>query len=104
MLCSRCGGAETEEQPINCVVLECGPCSPCKERAAIHLQIKRLEEEITKLKAKQKTLGTTMNAIHDPFIHKFPPEISSRILYLSLSVLEDHPRAIGLARSYGQHL
>jgi hypothetical protein len=61
--------------------------------ATIQHRIKQLEEEITKLRAKQKTLRTTMNAIHDPFLHKLPPEISSRILHLSLPTLEYHPKA-----------
>jgi len=99
VLCSRCRGADTEaeDQPITCVVSKGGPCSPCKENAAIEHQIKQLEEEIAKLKAKQKPLGTAMNAIHDPFIHKFPPEIGSRILHLSLPSLdngEHQPKAI----------
>ncbi|KIM37043.1 hypothetical protein M413DRAFT_448761 [Hebeloma cylindrosporum] len=98
MLCSRCRfNPEPEDQPINCVVLDGSPCSPCKERAAILRQIKQLEEEIMKLKAKHHALGTTMNAIHDPFIHKLPPEISSRILSLSLPTLdkgEDYPKAL----------
>jgi hypothetical protein len=91
VLCSRCRGADTEaeDQPITCVVLEGGPCSPCKERAATRLRIKQLEEEITKLKAEQQILGTAMNAIHDPFIHKFLPEIGSRILHLSLPSLNN---------------
>jgi hypothetical protein len=56
-----------------CVLVEGGPCPPCEERAAIHYQIKQMEEEITKLKAKDDTLGTTINAFHDPFTHKSPP-------------------------------
>lgn len=92
VLCSRCRGAEAEDQPIICVILEGGPCSPCKERATIRDQIIQLEEEIAKLKAKQQTLGTAMNAIHNPFIHKLPPEIGSHILHLSLPILnnEEH--------------
>jgi hypothetical protein len=96
VLCTRCRGlgVEVEDQPITCVVLG-GPCSPCEERATIQHRIKQLEEEITKLKATQQTLGIAMNAIHDPFIHKFPPEISSRILHLSLSTLEYYSKATG---------
>ena len=72
-----------------CVLVEGGPCPPCEERAAIRHQIKQLEEEITKLKAKDDTLRTTINAFHDPFTHKFPPEIASHILQLSLPILND---------------
>jgi len=87
VLCSRCIGAKAEDQPITCAVLKGGPCSPCKERMAIQHQIKWLEKEIKRLNAKQKSLRTTMNAIHDPFIHKLPPEIGSYILCLCLSML-----------------
>jgi hypothetical protein len=87
VFCSRCGGSGVEEDQPTCVVLEGGPCSPCKERAAIQQQIQQLEDEIAKLKAKQKSLGTAMNAVHDPFIHKLPVEIGSHILRLSLPTL-----------------
>jgi len=42
-----------------------------------------------KSKAKQDTFGTTRNAVHDPFTYKFPPEIASRILQLSLPTLNN---------------
>ena len=93
VLCSRCTEGvealvEAEDQPITCAVkLEGGPCSPCSERAAIQHEIKQLEEEIARLKAKQKSLRTTTNEIHDPFICKLPPEIGSYILCLSLPTL-----------------
>jgi hypothetical protein len=84
VLCSRCSEFD---KPITCFVLESGPCSICKERATIRDQIKQLEGEIAKLKAKHETLTTPMNAIHDPFIHKLPPEIGSHIFRLSLPTL-----------------
>ena len=82
-----CRGIEAEDA---CVVLEGGPCSPCAERAAISRQIKLL-------KAKYDTIGTARNAIHDPFIHKLPPEIASHILRLSLPTLKnrkDDPKGV----------
>ena len=87
VLCNPCRGVEAEDA---CVVLEGGPCLPCKERAAISDQIKQL-------KAKYDTIGTARNAIHDPFIHKFPPEIASHIFRLSLPTLkngEDDPKGV----------
>ena len=86
-----CSGVEAiiEDQPT-CVALNGEPCLPCKERAAIFHQIKQL-------KAKYNTIGTARNAIHDPFIHKLPPEIASHILCLSLPTLnngEDGPNTI----------
>jgi hypothetical protein len=63
-------------------------CSACKEREAIREKIEQLEEEITQLKAKHRALGSRMNEIHDPFIHKFPPEIVSHIFRLFLPTLD----------------
>ena len=63
-----------------CVLVEGSPCPPCKERAVIRHQIKQLEEGIMKLKVKDNTLGTRINAFHDPFTQNFPqksPLISS---------------------------
>ena len=89
-LCHRCRGSrvETEDQTITCVALECGPCFPCREREIIRQKIEQLEEEITKLKAKHSALGSRANEIHDPFIHKLPPEIGFHIFRLSLPTLD----------------
>jgi hypothetical protein len=86
-LCSHCGEFGPEDRLLTCDVLDGGQCSPCKERAAIRHQIKQL-------KAQHDTIGTAMNAVHDPFIHKLPPEIGSRILHLSLPTLNtgEHQR------------
>ncbi|KIM37633.1 hypothetical protein M413DRAFT_30820 [Hebeloma cylindrosporum] len=76
-------------EPTSCMAFESGPCSICEERAAIRDQIKHLDDEveIATLKAKHDSLASQMNAIHDPFIHKFPPEIGSHIFRLSLPIL-----------------
>lgn len=83
-LCSHCKAVDAQDQPVTCTVLEGGPCSICKEREAIWDQIKQLEEEIIKLNAKYHSLGSRMNAIHDPFIQKLPPEIGSYVYILPL--------------------
>ena len=92
MLCRGCDGSgvedEAEDQAIICVVLEGGPCLPCKEREDIREKIEQLEEEIIKLKVKHRALGSRANEIHDPFIHKLPPEIGSHIFRLSLPTLD----------------
>ena len=87
-LCSRCKGDDAVDRPIACTALEGSPCSACEERAVIRGQIEQLEEEITNLKAKHHALGSRMNAIHDPFIHKLPHEISSHIFRLCLPTLD----------------
>jgi len=70
---------------MTCVVLEGGRCSACNELATIRQKIKQLEAEIEELKTRHQYIRVTaVNAIHDPFNHKFPPEISSHIFRLSL--------------------
>jgi len=88
LACSHCRRVEAEDQPIKCVVLEGGPCSACKEREAIRRKIKQLEEELADLEAKDRALGSHINAIHDPFIHKLPSEIGSHIFRLSLPTFD----------------
>jgi hypothetical protein len=87
-LCSRCRGFDAEELPFACTVLGGSPCSPCKEGEDILGQIKRLEDEILKLKKKHHALRTKINSTHDPFIHTFPPEIGSYIFRLCLPTLD----------------
>ena len=88
-LCSAsCRGFDAEDPPFVCTVLEGGPCASCKEGGDIQSQIKRLEEEIIKLREKYHALRATMNSNHDPFIHTFPPEISSYTFRLSRPKLD----------------
>jgi len=87
-LWNRCKGGIAENQPVTCTRLEGGPCSVCKEREAIREQIKQLEKEITKLKAKHHALRSRMNAIHDPFVDKLPPEIGSHVFCLCLPTFD----------------
>lgn len=80
---SHCeGNFVDEDQP------EGGRCTVCEERLNIRHQIKELEERPNKLKAKHYALGTTVNEIHDPFIHKFSPEISSYVFRLCLPTFD----------------
>ena len=87
-LCSHCKGVNAKDLPVACTLLEGGPCPACKEEVDIRYQIKQLEEEIIKLREKHHVLQTMINMVHDLFIHKFPPEISSYILCLCLPTLD----------------
>ena len=87
MICDRCKRFKAKDPSVTCTVLEGYPCAPCKERERIRRKIRQLEEELTNLKAQYKTLASATNAIHDPFIHTFPPEIASHIFRLSLPTL-----------------
>ena len=86
-LCSRCKGVNAEDRQVACTMLNGGPCSACEEREVIREKIEQLEEEIVKLKVKHHALGNRMNAIHNPFIHKLPPEIGSYIYRLCFPTL-----------------
>jgi len=100
LLCSRCGGGGTGDQPLICTAVGGGPCEACKESAAIYHQIIQLEEEITKLKEKRRVLATMMNENHDPFIHKLPSEVGSHIFRLCFPSLEMPPFDSGFEMSY----
>ena len=74
VLCSRCQMSETV-QP--CVLGGCEPCLVCQEDMELNQKIQELQD-------KRRILRTRMNAIHDPFNFKFPPEIASLIFSLSM--------------------
>jgi len=74
VLCSRCQLSETVRP---CLVGGRKPCLACQEDM-------ELERTIQELQEKRRILRTRMNASHDPFNFKFPPEIASLIFYLSL--------------------
>ena len=50
-----------------------------------------LEQKILELQDTPRILRTHMNASHDPFHFKFPPEIASLIFYLSMTEQDHEP-------------
>ena len=50
-----------------------------------------LEQKILELQDRRRILRTHMNASHDPFHFKFPPEIASLIFYLSMTEQDHEP-------------
>ena len=73
VLCSRC---QLSEPMRPCAVEGRKPCLVCQEDI-------ELERTIQELQDKRRILRTRMNASHDPFHFKFPPEITSLIFSLS---------------------
>ena len=59
----------------DCNILEGGRCLLCKEYI-------ELEQEIQNLQERRRKLATKMNANHDPFDLKLPPEVASHIFIL----------------------
>jgi len=57
-----------------CVLRDGGPCLVCKEDM-------ELKQKIQELQDRRTILRTHMNASHDPFHFKFPPEIASLIFF-----------------------
>jgi hypothetical protein len=82
VLCSRCHMSETTMWP--CVLRGGEPCLVCKEDI-------ELERKIQELQDMRRRLRTRMNASHDPFTFKFPPEIASLIFSLSMEENDDTP-------------
>ncbi|KIM35590.1 hypothetical protein M413DRAFT_346572 [Hebeloma cylindrosporum] len=79
VLCTESQGSieEARAGATNCSILEGGPCPACKE----HLQLEKKHREIQE---RFRTLRTKMNATHDPFILRLPPETASHIFLLSM--------------------
>ena len=68
---------------VHCSILEGLGCLACREDIA-------LEQKIQELQERRRELHSKMNAIHDPFILKLPPEIASYIFLLSMGERDDH--------------
>ena len=79
VLCTRCQGpvGEKRGRVVHCSILEGGRCLACKEDI-------ELEQKIQDLQERRRELRTEMNANHDPFVLKLPPEIASYIFLLSM--------------------
>ncbi|KIM47400.1 hypothetical protein M413DRAFT_22079 [Hebeloma cylindrosporum] len=82
-------------RPDRCVVWDGQQaCGPCTEDTELEKQAKELEIRLEKIYTRRRALRTGMNENHDPFIHKFPPEIASHIFihYAPPSLLFDENR------------
>ena len=88
VLCSRCHLSE-DMQP--CLVGGRKPCSMCQEDMELERMIKELQD-------KCRILRGRMNAIHDPFNFKFPPEIGSLIFSLSIGKEDYKPHISTLCK------
>ena len=84
VLCIRCHMSESETTMWPCVLRDGEPCLVCKEGI-------ELERKIQELQGMRRRLRTRMNASHDPFTFKFPPEIASLIFSLSMEENDDTP-------------
>jgi hypothetical protein len=80
------------------MVLDGRPCSACTEEIELEKEKKELEIRIKKIYIRRRALRTAMNENHDPFIHKFPPEIASHIFMQYSRPVNALTDPIGLAR------
>jgi hypothetical protein len=76
-VCSRCNTKVL--RPERCVALDGKPCTTCAEDTELEQVIQELGSCSDEIHVKRRALRTAMNRNHDPFIHKFPPEISSQM-------------------------
>ena len=90
VLCTGCQGPVWEKRGrmVHCSILEGLGCPACREDVALERKIQELQE-------RRRELHTKMNAIHDPFILKLPPEIASYIFLLSIGERDDHHISYG---------
>ena len=63
-------------RPKRCLISDGNPCSACTHDMELQKEIEEFEIRTEK---RRRALRTAMNESHDPFIHKFPPEIASHI-------------------------
>ena len=68
-------------RPDRCVMPDGDRCSACTEDIALEQQLKELKRLMEKIHIKRRALRTVMNQNHDRLIHRFPPEIASRIFF-----------------------
>jgi len=76
-----------------CVIRDGELCSACKEDIELERNI-----QDSGVQDKRWSLRTQMNANHDPFILKFPPEIAFHILYLSMEEQDYNPNRRALKK------
>ena len=79
-----CSQSQPSENAQPCLLGGRKPCLVCQEDM-------EFEQTIQKLQEKRRILRRRMNAIHDPFVLAFPPEISSQIFLLSMEKWDDQP-------------
>lgn len=81
--------------PDRCVMPDGNRCSACTEGIALEQQLKELAKSMEKIRIKRCALRTVMNQNHNRLIHRFPPEIASRIFFycfLASSCLDTHEK------------
>ena len=74
---------ETSVSAGHCHILGGGPCLACKEDL-------ELEQKNQEIQERRRTVRTQMNANHDPFVLKLPPEVSSHIFLLSMGARDTY--------------
>ena len=66
-------------RPDRCIMLDGNSCSACTQDIALEQEREKIEKLREKIYIKRRALRTAMNQNHDRLIHRFPPEIASRV-------------------------
>lgn len=79
VLCTGCQELDmgTRVRVAHCSIADGGKCLACKEDM-------ELEHKIQELQERRRHLRTKINANHDPFVLRLPPELASHIFLLSI--------------------
>ncbi|PPQ92549.1 hypothetical protein CVT25_010382 [Psilocybe cyanescens] len=75
-------GIQTVE---TCTLAGGKPCSPCADIIDLNAQIVKAKEGLAKLLNRHRQLRQEKNRVHEPIIHRLPPEVASVIFSLALS-------------------
>lgn len=62
-----------------CMLADGKPCRPCAKIVDLDQLIAKTTEDLTHLFKQHRELRQETNTLHDPIIHRLPPEISSLI-------------------------
>src|SRR5437016_13471804 len=95
----RCSQCQTSILETNVVDWQMRPCSIQEgEHCFLCKEDMELERKIQVLQERRLNLRLRLNAHHDPFVLKFPPEIASYIFSLSMEARDYEPSVVSLQK------
>jgi hypothetical protein len=76
---AKCSQIHRDYDPVSCKISNGDPCQECCQMAVLDDRISQVHAELVDLAHKRRLLKMKINHLHDPFIHRLPLEISSKI-------------------------
>ena len=82
--CTYCGAPGGQPDLVLCTKLGIGPCELCVRMKESDKRVTEAKRSLERVLEQRRKLVTAANEQHDPFIHRLPPEIASRIFHFCL--------------------